>query len=78
MVLIGSWSLRGLIAWLLPPGFDEAYYFLYTQHWDWSYFDHPVMVAITTAVGPWLTGVISPLTLRLGALALYGVSTGLL
>ena len=78
MILIGSWSLRGLIAWLLPPGFDEAYYFLYTQHWDWSYFDHPVMVAITTAVGPWLTGIISPLTLRLGALVLYGVSTGLL
>lgn len=77
-LMIGSWSLRFLIAWLLPPGFDEAYYFLYTQHWDWSYFDHPVMVALTTAVGPWLTGYISPLTLRLGALGLYGLSTGLL
>ncbi len=77
-VLIGSWTLRILIAWLLPPGFDEAYYFLYTQHWDWSYFDHPVMVALTTAAGPWLTGYISPLTMRLGALVLYGLSTGLL
>ena len=77
-VLVGSWLLRILIAWLLPPGFDEAYYFLYTQHWDWSYFDHPVMVALTTAVGPWLTGYLSPLTLRLGALLLYGFSTGLL
>ncbi|NEQ53124.1 MAG: hypothetical protein F6K11_23805 [Leptolyngbya sp. SIO3F4] len=75
---LGSWVLRLLIAWLLPPGFDEAYYFLYTQHWDWSYFDHPVMVALTTALGPWLTGYISPLTLRLGALLLYGLSTGLL
>ena len=77
-LLLGSWGLRLLIAWLLPPGFDEAYYFLYTQHWDWSYFDHPVMVAVTTALGPWLTGYISPLTLRLGALGLYGLSTGLL
>ena len=77
-ILIGSWLLRLLIAWLLPPGFDEAYYFLYTQHWDWSYFDHPVMVALTTAAGPWLTGYISPLTIRLGALVLYGLSTGLL
>lgn len=77
-LLIGAWGLRVMIAWLLPPGFDEAYYFLYTQHWDWSYFDHPVMVALTTAVGPWLTGYISPLTLRLGALVLYGLSTGLL
>ncbi|MGD1951100.1 MAG: ArnT family glycosyltransferase [Leptolyngbyaceae cyanobacterium] len=77
-VLIGSWLLRILIAWLLPPGFDEAYYFLYTQHWDWSYFDHPVMVALTTAIGPWLTSYLSPLTLRLGALVLYGLSTGLL
>ncbi|WP_250566022.1 ArnT family glycosyltransferase [Adonisia turfae] len=77
-LVIGSWILRILIAWLLPPGFDEAYYFLYTQHWDWSYFDHPVMVALTTALGPWLTGYISPLTIRLGALILYGLSTGLL
>ncbi|MEM9804733.1 MAG: glycosyltransferase family 39 protein [Cyanobacteria bacterium P01_D01_bin.56] len=77
-LIIASWCLRLLIAWLLPPGFDEAYYFLYTQHWDWSYFDHPVMVALTTAFGPWLTGYISPLTLRLGALVLYGLSTVLL
>lgn len=77
-LLAGSWILRIVIAWLLPPGFDEAYYFLYTQHWDWSYFDHPLMVALTTALGPWLTGYISPFTIRLGALVLYGLSTGLL
>ncbi len=77
-ILIGSWALRILIAWLLPPGFDEAYYFLYTQHWDWSYFDHPLMVALTTAIGPWLTNYISPLTIRLGALGLYSISTGFL
>jgi Dolichyl-phosphate-mannose-protein mannosyltransferase len=69
---------RLLIAWGLPPGFDEAYYYLYTQHPDWSYFDHPLMVALTTGFGPCITGVVSPLTLRLGALGLYPLSILLL
>ncbi|MEO0455002.1 MAG: glycosyltransferase family 39 protein [Cyanobacteria bacterium P01_A01_bin.114] len=77
LIIIGLIT-RTLIAWLLPPGFDEAYYFLYTQHLDWSYFDHPVMVALTSGVGIWLTGQITPLTLRLGGLLLYTASTGLL
>ncbi|NEP16485.1 MAG: glycosyltransferase family 39 protein [Leptolyngbya sp. SIO4C1] len=77
-LLGGSLLFRGLIAWQLPPGFDEAYYFLYTQHLDWSYFDHPLMVALTSGVGIWLTGHVSPLTLRLGSLLLFTGSTGLL
>ncbi|MEM8807979.1 MAG: glycosyltransferase family 39 protein [Cyanobacteria bacterium P01_G01_bin.38] len=77
-ILLAGLLTRTLIAWLLPPGFDEAYYFLYTQHLDWSYFDHPVMVALTSGVGIWLTGLITPLTLRLGGLLLYTASTGLL
>jgi len=35
---------------LALPGFDEAYYYLYSLHLDWSYFDHPVLVALTTAL----------------------------
>jgi Dolichyl-phosphate-mannose-protein mannosyltransferase len=77
-ILWGGCIARLLIAWGLPPGFDEAYYFLYTQHPDWSYFDHPLMVALTTGIGPWLTQTISPLTLRLGAMGLYPISTLLL
>jgi len=42
---------------LALPGFDEAYYYLYSLHLDWSYFDHPVLVALT-GFGPWVTGVI--------------------
>jgi len=34
-----------VIAFWLYPGFDEAYYYLYSLHLDWSYFDHPVLVA---------------------------------
>jgi len=76
--LIGGLLLRGAIAWFLPPGFDEAYYYLYTRHLDWSYFDHPLLVALTTGIGPWLTGNVSGFTIRLGSLLLYTGSLWLL
>ncbi|MGQ9870810.1 ArnT family glycosyltransferase [Leptodesmis sp.] len=69
--LAGGLLLRSLIAIWLPAGFDEAYYYLYTQHLDWSYFDHPLMVALSTGFGPWLTGTVFPFTIRLGTLLLY-------
>jgi 4-amino-4-deoxy-L-arabinose transferase-like glycosyltransferase len=43
----GRWSLLGflglrLIFWGMTfPNPDEAYYWLWGQHWDWSYYDHP-------------------------------------
>lgn len=70
-LLTGGLFFRSLIAWFLPPGFDEAYYFLYSQHLDWSYFDHPLAVAFSTGFGVWLTGVVSPSTIRIGALGLF-------
>ena len=69
---------RSIVAGWLFPGFDEAYYYLYSQHLDWSYFDHPVMVALTTGFGPWITGVASPFTIRWGALLLHTGSLWLL
>jgi Dolichyl-phosphate-mannose-protein mannosyltransferase len=64
--------LRLLIAALLPPGFDEAYYFLYTLNLDWSYFDHPPLVALTTGLGITLWGgYISQLTIRFIPVLLY-------
>jgi 4-amino-4-deoxy-L-arabinose transferase-like glycosyltransferase len=77
-LLIGGLLFRCAIACFLPPGFDEAYYFLYTQHLAWSYFDHPVAVAYSTGLGIWLTSVVSPLTIRIGALTLYTGSLWLL
>ena len=44
---------------------------MYTQNLDWSYFDHPVLVALTTGFGEWSSGVVSPFTLRMGALLLH-------
>ncbi|WP_341524539.1 glycosyltransferase family 39 protein [Nostoc sp. UHCC 0302] len=70
-LLVGGLLFRAFIAFWLYPTFDEAYYYVYSLHLDWSYFDHPVMVALTTGFGPWLTGVVSQFTIRLGALILY-------
>ena len=77
-LLAGGLGFRGAIAAFLPLGFDEAYYFLYTRHLNWSYFDHPLAVALSTGAGVWLTGSISPLTIRLGALVLFTASLWLL
>lgn len=77
-LLLGGLIYRTIVAIWLLPGFDEAYYYLYSRHLNWSYFDHPVMVALTTGLGWWTTGIISPLTIRVGALLLYGGSLMLL
>jgi len=70
-LLVGGLLARSAIAVWLPPGFDEAYYYLYTQHPAWSYFDHPLMVGLSTGFGPWLTGQVSQFTIRIGSLLLY-------
>ncbi|MBW4695663.1 MAG: glycosyltransferase family 39 protein [Lyngbya sp. HA4199-MV5] len=70
-LLVYGLLMRGAIAFWLPPGFDEGYYYLYTLHPDWSYFDHPLLVALTTGFGVWLTGDVSAFTIRLGALLLH-------
>lgn len=69
---------RLVIAAWLPLGFDEAYYYLYTLHPNWSYFDHPPLVGWVAELGIALTGQVSPLTLRLGSLLLYTASSLLL
>jgi hypothetical protein len=76
--LLGGLAFRSIIAFWLYPGFDEAYYYLYSLHLDWSYFDHPAIVALTTGLGVWLTGVVSQFTLRIGTLLLYTASLLLL
>lgn len=70
-LLVGGLLFRSFIAFWLYPGFDETYYYLYTLHLDWNYFDHPVLVALTTGLGPWLTGDVSQFTIRLGTLILH-------
>jgi hypothetical protein len=74
VILLCGFLVRLVIAIWLHPGFDEAYYYLYTLHPDWSYFDHPPLVAVTTGFGVWLTGSVSQFTIRIGALFLYTFS----
>jgi Dolichyl-phosphate-mannose-protein mannosyltransferase len=71
IILLTGFLVRLVISIWLHPGFDEAYYYLYTLHPDWSYFDHPPLVAITTSLGIWLTGQVSQFTIRIGTLLLY-------
>ncbi|WP_346289891.1 ArnT family glycosyltransferase [Sphaerothrix gracilis] len=63
--LLGLFGLLRLIFWLSAfPNPDEAYYWLWGQHLDWSYYDHPPLQA-------WIQGLFtavlgrSPFVLRL-------------
>lgn len=78
-LIVGGTLLR--LAWAagLGLGNDEAYYFLFTAHPAWSYFDQPPMVAVVEAAGLALAGgAASPLALRLGFIALFAGSTALM
>ncbi|HBC40680.1 MAG TPA: glycosyltransferase [Pseudanabaena sp.] len=70
-ILLWGFLFRATSAIYLNTGFDEAYYYLYTQNLDWSYFDHPPLVALTTGIGVWLTGAVTPFTIRIGSVLLY-------
>jgi Dolichyl-phosphate-mannose-protein mannosyltransferase len=71
IILLVGFLVRLAISVWLHPGFDEAYFYLYTLHPDWSYFDFPPLVAVTTSIGVWLTGQVSQFTIRIGTLFLY-------
>ncbi|MBW4525712.1 MAG: glycosyltransferase family 39 protein [Phormidium tanganyikae FI6-MK23] len=73
-ILFVGLLFRSFIAFWLPPGFDESYYYIYTQHPALSYFDHPPLVAFVTAIGIWLTGDVSQLSIRIGSLLLFPVT----
>lgn len=74
IILLVGFLVRLVISIWLHPGFDEAYYYLYTLHPDWSYFDLPPLVSLNTGVGVWLTGSVSQFTIRIGTLFLYTFS----
>ncbi len=70
-ILLWGLLFRTFCAVYLNTGFDEAYYYLYTQNLNLSYFDHPPLVAITAGIGVWLTGAVTPFTIRIGGVLLY-------
>jgi len=52
-----SWAILGWLlilliqAWFTPIHEDEAYYWVFSQNLDWSYFDHPPAVAVSIWLG---------------------------
>ena len=78
-LIVVSGLVRLVWAASLGPGNDEAYHYLFTVHPDWSYFDHPPMLAVVERVGVALAGGrVSVFSLRLGFVLLFGGSTWLM
>lgn len=71
LILLTSLIFRILIATGIGAGYDEAYYFGYSLRPALSYFDHPPFVGFLAGFVPYLTGIISPFTIRLGAVCLF-------
>lgn len=72
--LLGLTVLRLILAATLPLAPDEAYYWLWSQHLQPGYYDHPPMVALFIRIGTFLFGT-SPFGIRLlGPLAAAGGS----
>ena len=69
--------LRLLFAAGLGPGNDEAYHYLLAVHPDWSYYDHPPMMAVVERLGLAVGGT-SALALRLGFVGLFAGTTWLM
>lgn len=78
ITLLAGLIIRTIIAIYLYPGYDEAYYYLYSKYLNWSYFDHPFFVALTTGLGVWVTGVVNQFTIRIGTLIIFTLSLYLL
>ncbi len=77
-LIVVSGALRLGWAAAVGLGHDEAYHYLFTVHRDWSYFDHPPMLALVESIGPAVFGTAAPGALRLGFVVLFAGSTWLL
>ena len=50
--LLVLWGILNLLqARLTPLNNDEAYYWMYSKHLAWGYFDHPPMIALMIRIG---------------------------
>src|SRR5262245_61508752 len=79
ILIVVSGVLRLGWAASLGLGNDEAYHYLFVAHPDWSYFDHPPMLAVVEALGIALAGgKVSAFSLRLGFILLFAGSTWLM
>src|SRR5438034_953330 len=72
-LIVGTTIFRGIVGATIPLIDDEAYYWLWAHHLDWSYLDHPPMIAyivfLTTRFGD------DAIWIRLGALLIGAATT---
>ena len=72
-LIVGTTIFRAIVGATIPLIDDEAYYWLWAHHLDWSYLDHPPMIAyivfLTTRFGD------DAIWIRLGALVLGAATT---
>lgn len=69
VILLGTAAiLRVLFAAQTPLTFDESYYWQWSRHLAWGYFDHPPMIAYAIAAGTRLLG-----TTQLGVRLVPGI-----
>ncbi|AOV17736.1 hypothetical protein BJI67_12350 [Acidihalobacter aeolianus] len=64
ILLVSAGILSVLFASQTPLTFDEAYYWQWSRHLAWGYFDHPPMIAYLIYAGTRLVGT-NPLGVRL-------------
>src|SRR3984885_16193892 len=56
MTIVALLLLRLVRAAYTPLTFDEAYYWMWSKHLAFGYYDHPPMVALVIRAGTWLAG----------------------
>jgi 4-amino-4-deoxy-L-arabinose transferase-like glycosyltransferase len=78
LALLALTLLRLVMAAILPLTPDESYYFLWAQHLQPGYYDHPPMVALWIKAGTLLAGnnalgirLLGPLSAALGSVLLW-------
>ena len=78
LILVAA-VIRMLVAASVELGNDEVYYWTYSQHLEWNYFDHPPMVALWIRIftgNLWLQS--HELFVRLGSIISGAVGTWLM
>ncbi len=65
-----SFVVRAVLAYVLEFGNDEVYYRLYALYPQWSYFDHPLMVALVMRIFSFNLLLQSEFFFRLGSVVL--------
>lgn len=58
LLLAAWWVFNLLQAAFTGLADDEAYYWYFSRHLDWGYYDHPPMVALLVALSSWLPGLL--------------------